>query len=96
MKLPSKPDISAFVSLCLAEDIGDGDLTAKLIPADSAVEAKIISRAEGIICGTAWVDEVFRQLDPEIRPTSVCHDHSWLTVLIACKYAARVAELNLL
>lgn len=60
---PSLPDPSSSVALALAEDIGDGDLTASLIPEDTLAEAVVISREQGVLCGVAWFDEVYRQLD---------------------------------
>ena len=62
-------EITANVRAALAEDIGSGDITAQLIPADRLARAKIITREAATICGTAWVDEVFRQLDPRVRVT---------------------------
>lgn len=59
-------DIITSVQRALAEDIGSGDITAQLIPEDSASEATIISRENAVICGIPWVNEVFRQLDPNI------------------------------
>jgi len=59
-------DISATVQRALAEDIGDGDLTAALIPADTRARGRVISREEAVLCGTAWFDEVFRQVDDAI------------------------------
>ena len=65
--LPPLPsDISATVSRALAEDIGDGDLTAALIPAAARARGRVISREPAVLCGTAWFDEVFRQVDDAI------------------------------
>ncbi len=61
------PDLQATVALALAEDIGAGDLTAALIPSESRAEATVISREPAVLCGTAWFDEVFRQLEPHIQ-----------------------------
>ena len=58
--------LQAQVRRALAEDVGDGDITAALIPADPQAQATIISRDAAILCGTAWADEVFRQVDPQI------------------------------
>lgn len=55
------------VRRALAEDVGDGDITAALIPADRQASATIITRESATLCGTAWADEVFRQIDPAIR-----------------------------
>ena len=60
------PDISVTVSRALAEDIGDGDLTAALIPAGARARGRVITREPAVLCGTAWFDEVFRQVDDAI------------------------------
>ncbi|MBP9956185.1 MAG: carboxylating nicotinate-nucleotide diphosphorylase [Pseudomonas sp.] len=60
-------EITANVRAALAEDIGSGDLTAQLIPAERVARARIITREAATVCGTAWVDEVFRQLDPRVQ-----------------------------
>lgn len=60
-------EIRKNVSLALAEDIGAGDLTASLVPADKILLASVISREQAVICGTAWFEECFRQLAPGIE-----------------------------
>jgi nicotinate-nucleotide pyrophosphorylase (carboxylating) len=65
--LPSLPlDIGHAVSRALEEDLGDGDITAALIPKGAAATALVICRDEAVLCGTAWFEEVFRQLDSSI------------------------------
>lgn len=59
-------EIQANVRSALREDIGSGDITAQLIPAERLAHATIITRENAVIAGTAWVDEVFRQLDPRV------------------------------
>jgi len=61
-QLPSKKVIKRLVKYCLKEDIGKGDITARLTPKENEIDGKIISRENGIICGTAWVSEVFKQV----------------------------------
>ncbi|HAD09946.1 MAG TPA: carboxylating nicotinate-nucleotide diphosphorylase [Porticoccaceae bacterium] len=58
--------ISLNVKLALAEDLGNGDITAQLVPEDSTSEALIVAREAAVICGIPWVEEVFHQLDPGI------------------------------
>ncbi len=58
--------IAATVAAALGEDLGPGDLTAELVDADAVVGASIIAREPLTLAGQAWVDEVFRQLDPTI------------------------------
>ncbi len=59
-------DIQATVERALREDIGDGDLTAELVPASAIIGATIVTRDNMTMAGRPWVDEVFRQLDPRI------------------------------
>ncbi|MBT7952166.1 MAG: carboxylating nicotinate-nucleotide diphosphorylase [Gammaproteobacteria bacterium] len=67
-KLNDLPDdITETVSAALREDIGSGDLTAELIPADASSRAEVVCRQEAVLCGTAWFDEVFRQLDETVE-----------------------------
>ena len=61
---PLAEEISRNVAAALAEDVGPGDLTASLVPGDRRVRATVISREDGVLCGTAWFDEVVRRCDP--------------------------------
>ncbi len=58
-------EIMRSVAVTLAEDIGTGDLTARLISADASARGRLITRQDAILCGTAWFDAVFQMLDPE-------------------------------
>ncbi|MDN6861079.1 carboxylating nicotinate-nucleotide diphosphorylase [Pseudomonas sp. CAN2814] len=60
-------EIQANVRAALAEDVGSGDITAQLIPAERDASARIITRENATIAGSAWVDEVFRQVDPRVQ-----------------------------
>jgi nicotinate-nucleotide pyrophosphorylase (carboxylating) len=60
-------DIDAVVSRALEEDLGRGDLTAALIPANRTAQAQVITRDNAVLCGSAWFSEVFRQLDTRIH-----------------------------
>lgn len=59
-------EIEANVRRALTEDIGSGDITAQLIPEGRLAHATVITREAAVIAGTAWVDAVFRQLDPRV------------------------------
>ncbi|WP_421682368.1 carboxylating nicotinate-nucleotide diphosphorylase [Stutzerimonas urumqiensis] len=59
-------EIDAGVRRALAEDVGAGDITAQLIPAERLAHATVITREAAVLCGTAWVDAVFRQIDPRV------------------------------
>ncbi|WP_372878470.1 carboxylating nicotinate-nucleotide diphosphorylase [Spongiibacter marinus] len=71
MPLPTatENDVESAVRAALKEDIGSGDITAMLIPDTEIASAKIISREAAVICGQAWVDEVFRQIDNSVTVT---------------------------
>lgn len=62
---PIQDAIVRSVSIALEEDIGDGDLTAKLIPASQTAKATIISREAAILCGIPWVECCFQQIASE-------------------------------
>ena len=65
MQLPD--DIQQTVSRALAEDIGSGDVTADLIPLYKQATAHVICREAAVVCGVAWFNEVFHQLDPDVE-----------------------------
>ncbi|MEH6559854.1 MAG: carboxylating nicotinate-nucleotide diphosphorylase [Marinobacter sp.] len=50
----------------LREDIGDGDITAQLIPQEKQATGRVITREQATIAGRQWVDEVFRQVDSSV------------------------------
>ena len=54
------------VRFALAEDIGNGDVTATLVPENTTAQATVISREPAIICGMAWFNAVFAELDSRI------------------------------
>jgi nicotinate-nucleotide pyrophosphorylase (carboxylating) len=81
-------DIRRSVREALAEDVGRGDLTAALIPRDALATASIVLREPAVLCGTAWADEAFRQLDPTIVTTWHCSDGA------ACESDAIVCSLS--
>ena len=62
----TRQSIGPTVAQALAEDVGDGDLTAALIDADALVGATIFTREPIVVAGQPWVDEVFAQLDERI------------------------------
>lgn len=62
------------VAQSLREDIGDGDITAMLIPAGKLATGQVITRESARLCGKEWVDEVFRQVDPSVELTWLHQD----------------------
>lgn len=65
--VPLPLDIKACVHNALQEDLGTGDITAQLLPATACAKATIITREAAVLCGCAWVDAVFHQIDPDIE-----------------------------
>ena len=63
----SEYTISSQVKLALEEDIGQHDITADLIQTATIASAIIISREAATLCGQAWLNEVFKQIDPNIK-----------------------------
>jgi nicotinate-nucleotide pyrophosphorylase (carboxylating) len=63
------PDLAQQVTAALREDVGGGDVTASLIEARQRASGGVITREEAILCGRAWADETFRQIDSSIRLT---------------------------
>jgi len=59
--------ITQDVTRALAEDMGAGDLTAKLVPVDRSSQARLLTRTNGVLCGTEWFNRTFEELDPDIE-----------------------------
>lgn len=58
--------IEQSVDIALREDVGSGDITARLISEKATANARIITREDAVLCGKAWVNAVFRQVDPAV------------------------------
>ncbi|WP_322053679.1 carboxylating nicotinate-nucleotide diphosphorylase [Paraburkholderia bannensis] len=59
--------IARNVADTLAEDVGTGDQTGRLVPADEVRDARIIVREDAVLCGVLWFDAVVKQVDPRIE-----------------------------
>jgi nicotinate-nucleotide pyrophosphorylase (carboxylating) len=64
--LPSPDQIAVQVRAALEEDVGSGDRTASLLPPAQRSQVEVIVRQAAVVCGCAWFEEVFRQLDPAV------------------------------
>lgn len=93
--------VLAEVNRALIEDLGSGDVTAELLPANLVVEAEIISRQPMLVCGQAWVNAVFQQVDSSIdvnwtvkegqfltEPASLCTIHGYARTLLTAERTA--------
>ena len=68
--VPQLPaDIAKQVEAALREDLGSGDVTAELVPAAQRVRGTVVTREPAVLCGRAWADETFRQLDARVQLT---------------------------
>lgn len=54
------------VRTALDEDVGSGDLTGALVPANERVKAQVIVREDAVLCGAPWFDAVMQALDESI------------------------------
>jgi nicotinate-nucleotide pyrophosphorylase (carboxylating) len=60
-------DLGSQVQAAIREDVGTGDVTAGFVPANQLAHGRVITREAAVMCGRAWVDEVFRQIDDSVR-----------------------------
>ncbi len=65
--MPVPADLPQLVARALAEDIGSGDLTAALIPAERLGVASVITRETAIVCGIPYAAAVFAAIDARVR-----------------------------
>jgi nicotinate-nucleotide pyrophosphorylase (carboxylating) len=56
--------VAADVARALAEDVGSGDLTAALVPAERTARARVLAREAAVVCGAPWVQAAFAQVVP--------------------------------
>ncbi len=69
-----QPIIEANVAAALQEDLGSGDLTGMLLPSNRVATATVITREAMVLAGRPWFDEVYRQIDSQVRITWQCAD----------------------
>jgi nicotinate-nucleotide pyrophosphorylase (carboxylating) len=60
-------NVTEDVTRALAEDVGTGDLTARLIPQGRPGHAHLLTRQSGVLCGTEWFNRTFEELDPDVE-----------------------------
>ncbi len=64
-------DVRAF----LAEDVGEGDLTTEaIVPAGARLEASLLLKEAGVVCGLDVAEAVFRELDPDLEFDALARD----------------------
>jgi nicotinate-nucleotide pyrophosphorylase (carboxylating) len=73
------PNLRPIVTRCLEEDLGRGDVTTDAcVPADATARLTMGAREPLVFCGAAVVEEVFRQLDPEVTIERLCEEGALL------------------
>jgi nicotinate-nucleotide pyrophosphorylase (carboxylating) len=70
-ELMTNPLKNINIKPLLEEDLGSGDITAKIIPEATHAEAEVVTREDMVLCGQDWFDAVFRYLDANV-------DINWL------------------
>jgi nicotinate-nucleotide pyrophosphorylase (carboxylating) len=76
--LHSLDDMRHEIEVALAEDVGNGDLTAAaVVPAGAGARARIEQRAPGVLSGLGVAEEVFRALDPAIEWRPLAPEGEW-------------------
>jgi len=64
----------------LSEDMGRGDWTALLVPADRRVTGRVIAKEAGVMCGQAWFNACVQALDASAVLTWYVSEGSAMTV----------------
>lgn len=64
---PLPEDLGEVVARALAEDLGSGDVTSRLLPEDQRIEATVVCKESAVLCGRPWFDAVFAQIDDGVR-----------------------------
>jgi nicotinate-nucleotide pyrophosphorylase (carboxylating) len=59
--------LSRNIDEALAEDVGGGDVTGRLVPATQPVHARVVVRESAVLCGAPWFEGVLRRLDARFR-----------------------------
>ena len=86
--------VSQLVSQALREDVGDGDVTAALVPREASASATIITRESGVLCGQAFAAATFTALDPDCSMHWSVNDGQALTAGMAlCTVKGKAAAL---
>ncbi len=64
--IPAAPVDAQEIARIIQEDLGSGDLTALIVPESAQAEASVITREDMVLCGRAWFDAVFAQINPAV------------------------------
>ena len=93
-KLPERAAIEKLVGDALREDIGGGDLTAALINQSAVADARLLCRESAVLCGAAWFEEAFRQVDDAVQIHWLHHDGDCLEAgAVVCEIKGRARAI---
>ena len=93
-KLPERAAIEKLVGDALREDIGGGDLTAALINQSTVAGARLLCRESAVLCGAAWFEETFRQVDDAVQIHWLHHDGDCLEAgAVVCEIKGRARAI---
>ena len=93
-KLPERAAIEKLVGDALQEDIGGGDLTAALINQSAIAAARLLCRESAVLCGVAWFEEAFRQVDDAVQIHWLHHDGDCLEAsAVVCEIKGRARAI---
>lgn len=68
MKLSEQKEVQQLIQLALKEDLGQGDVTTRIIiPASKRIQAIITTQEAAVVAGSEIAVAVFRVLDPTIQ-----------------------------
>jgi nicotinate-nucleotide pyrophosphorylase (carboxylating) len=82
------------VERALAEDIGTGDVTARLVPESEHVHARVVTREAAVLSGTAWFEACFHQIDREVEIQWNAHDGDRIVhSQVVCEIKGRARSL---
>jgi nicotinate-nucleotide pyrophosphorylase (carboxylating) len=59
--------ITRDVTRALEEDVGPGDLTARLVPEERGARARLMTRQDGVLCGVEWFRRTFEECNPDVE-----------------------------
>jgi nicotinate-nucleotide pyrophosphorylase (carboxylating) len=69
------PGVIDILRRALEEDLGAGDITTSLlIPEENKSSAQYIAKAEFVLAGLPFIQELFRQLDPSVHIKTTLND----------------------
>ena len=92
--LPDASQIAIDVARAFAEDIGQGDATAGLLPVGARAQAQLTCRDAAVIAGSAWFDACFRQLDPAVQIDWLVRDGDRVSPgTLVCRLAGHARSL---